>query len=158
MVTAHTVPNDWALKPSDLSAGDTFRLLFVTTGARFAAPPRALRTYNSFVRGEAGHSSVDAELRALSEHFTALLSTGAVAARDNTATTGTGVPIYWLDGAKVADDYGGPLRRHLGLQRAQESCRADVQRRGDRVDRQQRRRHGGIRSARSTSALGACDR
>ena len=25
-------------------------------------------------------------------------------ARDNTGTTGTGVPIYWLGGAKVADD------------------------------------------------------
>ena len=31
--------------------------------------------------------------------------TAAVDARDNTSTTGTGVPIYWLDGAKVADDY-----------------------------------------------------
>ena len=27
-------------------------------------------------------------------------------ARNNTATTGAGVPIYWLLGAKVADDYG----------------------------------------------------
>ena len=26
-------------------------------------------------------------------------------ARDNTSTTGTGVPIYWLNGNKVADDY-----------------------------------------------------
>ena len=31
--------------------------------------------------------------------------TAAVDARDNTSTTGTGVPIYWLDGTKVADDY-----------------------------------------------------
>ena len=29
----------------------------------------------------------------------------AVDARDNTSTTGTGVPIYWLNGNKVADDY-----------------------------------------------------
>ena len=32
-------------------------------------------------------------------------STAAVDARDNTKTTGTGVPIYWLNGAKVADNY-----------------------------------------------------
>ena len=31
--------------------------------------------------------------------------TAAVDARDSTATTGTGVPIYWLNGNKVADDY-----------------------------------------------------
>ena len=30
--------------------------------------------------------------------------TAAVDARDNTGTTGTGVPIYWLNGNKVADD------------------------------------------------------
>ncbi len=28
-------------------------------------------------------------------------------ARDNTATTGTGVPIYWLNGDKIADNYAG---------------------------------------------------
>ena len=32
-------------------------------------------------------------------------STDAVSARDNTAMSGTGVPIYWLNGAKLADDY-----------------------------------------------------
>ena len=33
-------------------------------------------------------------------------STSSVAARDNTCTTGTGVPIHWLNGNKVADNYG----------------------------------------------------
>ena len=32
-------------------------------------------------------------------------STAHVDARDNTGTTGAGVPIYGLGGAKVADDY-----------------------------------------------------
>ena len=33
-------------------------------------------------------------------------STPTVDARENTCSTGTGVPIYWLNGNKVADDYG----------------------------------------------------
>ena len=32
-------------------------------------------------------------------------STATVDARDNTMTTGTGVPIYWVNGNKVADNY-----------------------------------------------------
>ena len=32
-------------------------------------------------------------------------STAAIDARDNTGTTGTGVPIYWLNGRKVANNY-----------------------------------------------------
>ena len=50
-------------------------------------------------------SSGHADIRAFSGQFRALLSTRGVDARDNTATTGGGVPIYWLDGAKVADNY-----------------------------------------------------
>ena len=38
--------------------------------------------------------------------FRAVGSTSSVAARDNTCTTGTGVPIHWLNGNKVADNYG----------------------------------------------------
>ena len=36
--------------------------------------------------------------------FRALASTESVDARDNTATTGTGVPIYWLNSSILADD------------------------------------------------------
>ena len=43
--------------------------------------------------------------RTFSGTFRMLGSTEAVDARDNTGTTGTGVPIYWLGGAQVADDY-----------------------------------------------------
>ena len=49
----------------------------------------------------AGHSAI----RPYSAQFRVLGSTSAVDARDNTGTTGTGVPIYWLNGEKVADDY-----------------------------------------------------
>ena len=37
--------------------------------------------------------------------FKMLGSTPNMDARDNTGTTGVGVPIYWLNGAKVADNY-----------------------------------------------------
>ena len=40
-----------------------------------------------------------------SDQFRVVGSTRAVDARDNTNTTGTGVPIYWLNGNKVADNY-----------------------------------------------------
>ena len=45
------------------------------------------------------------EIRAYSSQFRVVGSTAAVDARDNTKTTGTGVPIYWLNGAKVANNY-----------------------------------------------------
>ena len=59
--------------------------------------------YNRFVIGAAGGGHAD--IVALKDGFRALASTSTVDARDNTGTTGTGVPIYWLNGNKVADDY-----------------------------------------------------
>ena len=62
--------------------------------------------YNEFVQdaAAAGH----ADIRAHSAGFRVVGSTVTVDARDNTAPTYTedmGVPIYWLGGGKVADDY-----------------------------------------------------
>ena len=95
-----TVPGDWALKPSGISAGGKFRLLFLTE-------PRTatgIATYNGFVQAAAagGHAAI----RPYASRFRAVGSTASVSARDNTMTTGTGVPVYWLNGARVADDYG----------------------------------------------------
>ena len=100
--TAQTVDNDWALIPSGLGPGESFRLLFITSTTR-AANSASIGDYNSFVqdRADNGHSAIDS----FSGEFRALISTPSTDARDNTATTGTGVPIYWLSGAKVADDY-----------------------------------------------------
>ena len=50
----------------------------------------------------AGHTAI----RAYSTGFRVVGCTDAVDAHDNTGTTGIGVPIYWLSGNKVADDYG----------------------------------------------------
>ena len=96
------VPDDWPLKPSGLSAGDQFRLMFVTSTTRDASSTD-IADYNSFVQGRAaaGHTSI----QSYSAQFRALGSTATVDARDNASTTGTGVPIYWLGGAKIADSY-----------------------------------------------------
>ena len=97
------VPSDWALKPSAVSAGGKFRLLAVTSDQRTAESSN-IAAYNRFVQywAAAGHASI----RPFSGGFRAVGSTSSVAARDNTCTTGTGVPIHWLNGNKVADNYG----------------------------------------------------
>ena len=96
------VPTTWGLVPSGLGDGDSFRLIFLSSGFR-AASSSDIDVYNTFVQNQAaaGHEDIQAH----SATFRMLGSTEDVDARDNTATTGTGVPIYWLGGAKVADDY-----------------------------------------------------
>ena len=98
-----TVPADWGLIPTGLGPGDSFRLLFIGTSNRNASSSD-IADYNTFVQNLVdtnGH----ADIKALSATFRMLGSTEDVDARDNTGTTGTGVAIYWLGGAKVADDY-----------------------------------------------------
>ncbi len=100
---SYSVPSDWALKPSGLNDGDKFRLLFITSTSRNARATD-IATYNTFVqtRAKAGHSAITDSCGNL---FKVVGSTAVVDARDNTGTTGTGVKIYWLNGAKLADDY-----------------------------------------------------
>ena len=97
------VPIDWALKPADVEGGESFRLLFVTSTGR-DAQSADIADYNAFVqaRAKAGHSAITDDM---GDQFKVLGSTATVDARDNTGTTGPGVPIYWLNGARVADDY-----------------------------------------------------
>ena len=101
-----TVPVTWGLIPSGLSTGDQFRLLFLSSTRRNGASEN-ITDYNTFVQGRAaaGH----ADIRAYSDGFKAVGCTQAVDGRDNTGTaytsTDKGVPIYWLDGAKVADNH-----------------------------------------------------
>ena len=97
------VPHDWGLIPSGLGPGDSFRLLFVTSDTRNGRLT-TIETYDEHVQeaAAAGHSAI----QTYSEHFKALASTETVDARDHTSSTESpGVPIYWLDGAKVADNY-----------------------------------------------------
>ena len=96
------VPSDWSLKPSGVGRAKGFRLLFITTGKRDATASD-IATYNTFVQNAVGAGHTD--IRAYKSGFRALASTEAVDARDNTGTTGTGVPVYWLNGNRLADDY-----------------------------------------------------
>ncbi len=100
---SYTVPFNWALKPSGLATNTNFRLLFPTSTVRNATATD-IATYNTFVqtRAKAGHSAISYSCGNL---FKVLGSTSAVSARDNTSTTGTGEAIYWLNGAKVVDNY-----------------------------------------------------
>ena len=106
------VPSDWALIPSGLSNGDEFRLLFITSGTRNAESSN-ISTYNTFVQNAAADATVGDDdptpIRAYSSGFRVVGSTEDDDARDNTATTYTaddqGVPIYWLGGNRLADDY-----------------------------------------------------
>ena len=99
---ATEVPATWSLVPSGLSTGDEFRLIFLSSTKRDGSATD-IKTYNTFIqdRAAAGHS----DIQAYSSGFRVVGCTAAADARDNTVTTGTGVPIYWLNGAQVADDY-----------------------------------------------------
>ena len=100
------VPADWSLIPSGLGDGDEFRLLFVSSTTRNAASA-SISTYNTWIqnRAAAGHT----DIQDYSDTFRVVGSTAAVDARDNTYSTYTssdkGVPIYWLNGNKVVDQY-----------------------------------------------------
>ena len=97
---------DHVLIPAGLGVGDSFRLLFLTSTTRDARATD-IEVYNAFVRAAAaaGH----ADIRDYSGRFYAVASTADDDARDNTGTAYTssnpGVPVYWLDGDKIADDY-----------------------------------------------------
>ena len=95
-----TVPADWSLIPEGIGPGDSFRLLFVTSSTT-TATSTDIADYNAFV-----HAAVtNTDLASFSDKFRALISTASVNIRDNSKTTGTGVPVHWLGGDKVADDY-----------------------------------------------------
>ena len=118
---AHTVVFDWPLIPPGLDTeGTRFRLLAittVTTGAR----SREIAPYNTTFQNnvaQQGHSAI----RPYADGFKIIGCTREItlrdfdfamivnrSARDNTGTHYTflitGVPIYYLNGDKVADDY-----------------------------------------------------
>ena len=103
---ATEVPADWSLTPAGLASGDQFRLLFLSSTKRDASSSD-IADYNTFIqnRAAAGH----ADVRTYSSNFRVVGCTEAVDARDNTGSNYTnsdkGVPIYWLGGARVADEY-----------------------------------------------------
>ena len=100
-----TVPHSWDLVPSGLEVGDRFRLLFVTSQTRTPTSGR-IGDFNSFVQEVANREGVDRWIKHTRGLFRAVACTPSVDARDNTEThPNADIPIYWLGGAKVADDY-----------------------------------------------------
>ena len=113
------VPAGWGLIPTGVTAGNKFRLLVVTSGARDATATD-IATYNTFVQSDVstnGHTDIQSH----SSIFYVLGCTSSTSAITNTRTgsSDTSAPIYWLGGAKVADDYADLYDGGLGLQCAQ---------------------------------------
>ena len=108
LTTPTGVSADWQLIPDGLGSGDQFRLLFVTSNSRDSFHPSDTpQSFHTFVRNAAGngHSALDQ----FSNDFRAVISTRNAPALDNAimrhSAAVPGVPVYWLDGDKVADDY-----------------------------------------------------
>lgn len=106
-------------QPPDLSPGDKYRLVFITSNRRDATSTD-ISDYNTFVTNTA--NTIPA-LVALDTTWTAIGSTPTVNARDNTATSpliATGLPIYTLAGLLVAADnadlWDGSINVPIGVQ------------------------------------------
>ena len=97
-----TVPRNWSLIPDGFGPGEQFRLLFVTSEDRDPTSS-SIADYDAFVREQAaqGHASI----RSHSSKFRVVGSTEGFGARGHTGTTDAGVPIYYLNGEKIADNY-----------------------------------------------------
>ena len=98
------VPTGSAIIPAGLSAGDRFRLLFLSSGTREATSSE-IEDYNSFIQVRPRPPAT-----AGIQGFAGRLPRGRLNgrrtnARENTWTTGEGVPVYWLGGGRLADDY-----------------------------------------------------
>ena len=102
-LTETEVPFDWSLTPEGVASGQKFRLMFLTDPEKPTSDD--IDVYNEFVQAQAAAGHADIQEHAT--QFRVLGSTAAVDARDNTETTSsdTDAPIYWLNGAIVADNY-----------------------------------------------------
>ena len=94
--------------PTGLSAGDTYRLVFVTSETT-AATETGIAFYNDFVNDAAiaaGLGTIAGTVEG-STTWTAIASTATDNARDNTATTGAGtdIGIYLLNDTAIATSY-----------------------------------------------------
>ncbi|TRU30401.1 MAG: PEP-CTERM sorting domain-containing protein [Microcystis aeruginosa Ma_QC_B_20070730_S2] len=112
LVTAGAAQAALVVVPPGLNPGDQFRLVFVTSGTRDATRSN-INDYNTFVTNQVTGSALATELTNAGFNlgtitWKAIGSTSSVAARDNTGTnpSSTGVPIYLIDGNRVANNNG----------------------------------------------------
>ena len=109
-----TVSADWGGIPAGVAAGTPFRLLFVTSTG-IACTFTDIAEYNKHVQDLAG---VPTDLSGYKARFKAVASTATVNAVVNTGSSGSTAAIYWLGGAKAADNngefYDGTLDSYAG--------------------------------------------
>ncbi len=100
-----SVPHDWPLIPQGVGSGDRFRLMFMTSTQRDATS-QWIGIYDRFVQEAAAATGHEA-IRPHAKRFKAVASTLDVVAPDHTETNpskyGSGAPIYWLNGKRIAD-------------------------------------------------------
>ncbi len=106
-----TVPIDWELMPAGLNEGDEFRLIFMTSQKRDATSTD-IADYDTFVQNSAGGVGAHEAIKPYASRFKVVGSTRALGARFHTGTNpnNTGhknVPIYWLNGQRVAANNAG---------------------------------------------------
>ena len=96
--------------PPGLNPGDQYRLVFVTDGTRNATSTN-INDYNNFVTNQVTGSALATQLTTAGFNlgtitWKAIGSTSATSAKVNTGTDGTqpDVPIYLIDGNRVAND------------------------------------------------------
>ena len=114
-VGTRTVPFDWPLIPSGLDTeGTRFRLLAISK-SQTNALSTDIETYNTKFRNnvaQQGHAAI----RPYADGFKVFGSTTDTAAIDNTDTNhnsgNRGLPIYYLNGDKVVDNYDELYNEH----------------------------------------------
>jgi len=85
--------------PAGLNSGDAFRFVFVTSGSRNATST-SITDYNDFVQAEA----LGATYAGAAVTWRAIASTISVNARGNVGGFDTPVPVFRVDGTRVAND------------------------------------------------------
>ena len=119
------VPETWALKPSAVSAGNKFRLMYMTSEGG-AATSSDIEDYDEFVRtvgARGGHQDILPYIgffKTFGNTRTTTATNQNVAGRGHvgmwssgsnvwtdgsTSASSSGAPIYWLNGTKISDNY-----------------------------------------------------
>lgn len=85
--------------PSGLSGGDRFRIIYVTQQTTTAIRSD-IEYYNAFVQTNAHNATFQGRV----VNWKAIGSTGTVSARDNVGSFGLDIPIFLVDGTRIADN------------------------------------------------------
>ena len=101
------VSNDWSLTPSELGARDQFRLLFLSSTTRNATSSDIDGLQHLHPEPSRRRDTPTYRPTAMALRSSVAPKTTTPATTPRTTFTGSdkGVPIYWLNGTKVADEY-----------------------------------------------------